>query len=225
MDDERIERLIADIESLKKSVKRNDPMLREIVAPPGWTLFSVVAGLMISAFALPAHVLTARYGSFASIPQAWKAALFAVLAAFAVGGGIIKIVLLSRRASAMGGRGFVGAALAFYGGRSGHVTWPLTFVIACSAVLAFAAGHPWYALSSTGMLFGIMANYIAIRSDEKAYFAVGYWSMLTGTISLFSVERAPFLWLFAIYGGMFLSFAAVLRAGERRRPPAGRGEP
>jgi len=44
VDERTIERLAADIEDLKKSVKRNDPMLRAIVAPPGWTLFSLVEG-------------------------------------------------------------------------------------------------------------------------------------------------------------------------------------
>ena len=224
MDERTIERLAADIEDLKKSVKRNDPMLRAIVAPPGWTLFSLVAGLMVSAFALPAHVLVANYGSFSAIPPAWKAALFAVLAMFAVGGGLLKIVILSRRATALGGRGFMGAALAFFGGPSAHVSWPIVFLIAGSAVLSFAAGKPWYILPSSAMLFGVMANYIAVRSGQSAYFAVGYWSLASGAACLPFLGSAPFLCLFGVYGGMFLAFAAALIATGKGREP-GEGKP
>ena len=46
MDDKTIERLSADIEDLKRAVRRNDPMLREVSSPPGWVPFSALAGLV-----------------------------------------------------------------------------------------------------------------------------------------------------------------------------------
>jgi hypothetical protein len=54
MDDDTLRRLSADIEDLKRAVKRNDPMLHKVAAPPGWIAFSLAAAQIVE------KVVTAR---------------------------------------------------------------------------------------------------------------------------------------------------------------------
>ena len=213
MDDKTIERLSADIEDLKRAVRRNDPMLREVSSPPGWVTFSALAGLNISLFALPAHLLVSRYGGFDAIPPPAKLALFAALALFVVGGGTLKIVLMSRRAVQVGGDdGFAKVLDSFFGGPMAHVTMPLTLGMVAGIAYAFYAGRPWLALPVSSFLFEVMANVIAGKGGLRPYYVIGYWGILLGLASLLFVERAPFLWLFVIYGGMFFAFSIALAA-------------
>lgn len=213
MDDTTIEKLSADIEDLKRAVRRNDPMLREVSSPPGWVAFSALAGLNISLFALPAHLLATCHGGFDAIPTPGKLALFAVLALFVVGGGTLKVVLMTRRAEQVAGaEGLARLLDAFFGGRMAHVTMPLTLGMVAGIAYAFYAGRPWLALPVSSFLFGVMANVIAGKGGLRAYYVIGYWGILLGLAALPLVERAPFLWLFVIYGGMFFAFAITQAA-------------
>lgn len=217
MDESTIRRLSADIEDLKRAVKRNDPLLHAVAAPPGWAAFSVAAGVTVTLFALPAHFLVARYGSFGAIPALPRAALWAVLGVFVVAGGILKVLLMTRRAYELEGHGGLWKTIRlFYAGRDAHITAPLTAGMIAGVAFAVAAGRPWLALPTTTFLFGVLANVIANRSGLSSYYVVGYWGITLGLASLCFVEAAPFLWLFVMYGGMFFAFAAAQRAAFRR---------
>jgi len=214
MDDATLERLSHDIEDLKKAVKRNEPAIREIMTPPAWIWLSLGGGAAISLFALPAHVLTARYGSFPAIPPAWKAALWAMLAVFVVGGGLFKWLVIMKRSAEMGSLGTWKLFKIVIATPSVHVSLPLFGCIAAAIVFSVATGHPWYAVPASAMLFGIESNLLATRTGVRSYYSLGYWGLAWGGASLAFIESAPFLWLFAIYGGMFFAFAAGLALGR-----------
>lgn len=224
MDDTSLQQLSDDIEALKKSVRRNDPLLREIAAPPGWTLFSLMAAVSVSAFALPAHILSVQYGSFAAIPAVWKAGLWAVLALFFVLGGSMKAAIMTRRTRALGG-GLSALAKAFYGGQSAHIVFPLSFLAIASVVAAVLAARPWLGLPVATALWGVLANHIGVRSGNPAYLVVGYWSIGLSLPAWFFVERSPFLWLFILWGGMFFAFAGALSAVSHAHRGRHHGEP
>jgi len=216
MDEETLKRLSDDIEDLKRAVKQNDTLLREVVAPPGWMAFSLLAGLNVTLFALPAHVLVTKYGSFGAIPQVARIALFAALALFIVIGGTFKVVIMMRRAVELDDTaGFLTVFEVFYGGKAAHETIPLTLGMIAGTGYAFYVGHPWFSLSLSAFLFGILANTLATRSGVRSYYIVGYWGILFGLVSIPFVEAAPFLWLFVVYGGMLFAFAAAQARGER----------
>lgn len=219
MDDKTIEALARDIEDLKRAVRRNEPLLNEVFDLKGWFVYSLVAGFMISAFALPLHVLLSAYGSFARIPAPWRAGLWAVVAAFLVGLGAVKLAMVARG----GGHGWSAARLwkvmrSFYGGASLHVNLPSIILLATTVPLAFAAGHPWYGLSGFAMVIGVWWNMVVLQTGVRAYLALGYWSFVSGFLSLFWIETAPFLWVFAICAGMMFAFAAAVRYVQARKP-------
>jgi|GEM_PF-1150783 len=210
MDDDTLRRLSADIEELKRAVKRNDPMLHEVAAPPGWIAFSLIAAIFITIFALPAHLLVVKYGTFGQIPMVYQIALFATIGLYMVIGGAFKIrLLLGRMVELDRSAGLLKIVGWLYGGTMAHEAVPLILGMVAGTGYAFYVGHPWFALSITSFVVGVMSNRIALRANLRSYYAIGYWGVIAGLVAMPFVELAPFLWLFIIYGGMFYAFAAA----------------
>lgn len=219
MTDRELEELARSVGELKRAVKRNNPFLRSILASRGWGPLALFASLSISLFTLPAHFLSLRYGSFSSIPPLEKALLWLALGLFLVAGTIWKVLLLRRRAAEAGG-GFVSIVAALFGGQGLHSILPLIIGAAAEIAFAFSVGHPWLSAPATAILASFWSNAMAATTDRRDYLLLGWWCLLSGSIGLFLVERAPFLWLFLIYGGLCYLFAAetlvawLLKRGE-----------
>jgi hypothetical protein len=223
MDEGKLERLERDIEELKRAVKRNDPLLREVLTTRGWALLGLGGGLGITLFALPAHLLTAAYGSFAAIPTAWRMAIWAALILVIAGGGLWKFLLITRRSGEIDRESTLGEVMdSFFGAASIHVTGGM--LVALGAAIGFSAwiGSPWYSVPASGVILGVWMNAIGAQTRAKEYLAAGWWSLLSGCAGLFFVEAAPFLWVLVIYGGMFYVFALVVALASRRALGRGR---
>jgi hypothetical protein len=219
MDEEGLQRLARDIDELKLAVKRNDPLLREVLSTKGWALLGLGGGLGVTLFALPAHVLTVAYGSFGAVPAAWRAAIWAALTLALVGGGVWKMVLISKRIGEIDAASTLGEIMdSFFGATSIHVTMGMIVGIAVACAFSIWVGSPWYSLPSSAVLVGVWMNSVGAQTRVKEYILAGWWAILSGSAALFFVEAAPFLAVFVIYGGMFYAFAlAVLLASRRRR--------
>lgn len=217
MDDKDLSALARDIADLKASVRKNDPVLTGLMSARGWGWVSLFGAVAVSLFALPAHILVARYGSFAALPAVWKAALWAALALFAVGGSIWKLLFMSRTAAqTMPGTGWGDILESIYKGPQMHTHIPAFLGMIIGSGFAVYMGHPWYALPAAAMCFTFWVNGLGIVSGIRGYHAVGWWSFITGSISLFVVEKAPFLWLFVVVGGMFFVFAGAMFLYDRQ---------
>jgi hypothetical protein len=217
MDQRQLEELARDIEDLKRSIKRNSPLLHEAFDMKGWDLFSLIAGILISAFALGAHVLSATYGGFDHIPPVWQAILWAVLAIAVVGSGVVKILLFTRLDARGGSLGKV--MKSFLAGNAKHTHLPYLALLVLAVSFVAQTGHPWYALPSGVLLMGLWCNVIVMQTGMKHMLALGYWGLASGSLALFWVESAPFLWVFITFGGMFFVFAGAIRLGRRPRNP------
>ncbi|MDX9899563.1 MAG: hypothetical protein RBT62_11615 [Spirochaetia bacterium] len=214
MNDKELQRLSNDIEDLKRAIKHNDPLLREMVAPPGWFAIALLTALTVSIFALASHVLVARYGSFGAIPPFARILLFVILGMLLVIGAVMKTLILTRRATKLQGKAGISTFLGnFYGGDSIHQTIPLLLGLIAATAYAVYVGHPWMTLPISAFLFGLLCNSLATRSRVRSYYIVGYWGIFMGLGSLPFVELVPFLCLFVIYGGMMFAFA-VAQAGD-----------
>jgi len=224
MDEDRLERLARDIDELKAAVRKNDPLLREIMTRRGWIVLAFGGGLGVALFALPAHFLSLVYGSFDAIPTAWRGAIWAALVLASIGGGTWKFLLISRRIGEVDKASSLRDVLdSFFGIGSIHVTGGMLTAIAAAIAFATWVGSPWHALPAVGVVLGIWMNSIGAQTRVSEYLVAGWWSIVTGCAGLFFVTKAPFLWVFVILGGMFFSFGAAI-AFSSRRPPA-RGRP
>jgi hypothetical protein len=225
MDEERLERLARDIDELKAAVKKNDPLLREILTQKGWILLALGGGLGVSLFALPAHFLSAAYGGFDAIPAPARAALWAALALACVGGGTWKLLLISRRIVEVDRKSSLGDVMeSFFGVGSIHVTAGM--LVAITAAIAFSSwsGSPWHALPAIGIALGLWMNSVGAQTRVREYLAAGWWSIVSGCAGLFFVPKAPFLWIFIIFAGMFFAFGVSIALSPRRSLSRGRAD-
>jgi len=209
MTDQELEELARSVEDLKRAVKKNDPFLRSILASRGWGALALFASACVTLFTLPAHFLSLRYGGFASIPPLLRAALWAVLAIFLIPGSIWKVALLRRRAGeAEEGAGILSILAALFGGLSFHMALPFFVATGVALAFTFTVGHPWLSAPAIAILVCFWTNSLASTTDRRDYLLLGWWSLLSGSAGLFLVERAPFIWLFVIYGGLCYLFTA-----------------
>jgi len=218
MDDQKLEQIARDIEELKSAVRRNDPLMRAVLTTRGWGALGLGGGLGVTLFALPAHFLSRAYGSFAAIPTPLKALVWAALGLAIVGGGAWKLALIARRASEVDSNSGLGELFdSFFGATSIHVTGAMLVAILVSIAWAVWAGRPWLALPATGVVMGVWMNAIGSQTRVPEYLVAGWWSLLSGSAGLFLVELSPFLWVLAIYGGMFYAFGVAAPIIARRR--------
>jgi hypothetical protein len=209
MDDREIEEALRTLAELKSAVRRNQPMLRELASPRGFAPLALGFGILVIAFCLTAHFLIAAYGSFESVPAEWRAALWGALGAMAAFGFVAKIVVVVRRSRKIDASM---RALDLIGGWFAsilHIVLPMAIVWASSIALFTLIGHPWYIASAFAIVFGFVINALAKEVGFSPYYFLGYWSLATGCASAFAIEAAPFLWVAAMYGGMFVAFAAM----------------
>jgi hypothetical protein len=105
----------------------------------------------------------------------------------------------------------------FFGPTSIHTTGAMVVAIAAAVAFAVASGSPWHALPAVGIVVGLWMNSLGSQLRVGEYVVAGWWAVLSGAAGLFLVERAPFLWVLAIFGGMFYAFAAAIALSARRR--------
>lgn len=218
MDKAEIERLLEDVENLRKAIRKNDPLLREVVDSRLYALLTLPFGLFTLVFFLGTHFLLGSGGSFADLPQAWRLAFWAFLAVFFVAGGIAKVVIIGRKAKSLDAEaGFGSVVKAAYGGALLHVNVPALVAMAVVSAYAALSGHPWLILPATAVFFSFVCNVLGALVGQKEYFLTGWYGLLSGLASLFFVEGAPYLWVAVVYGGIFLVFGAASLVSRRRR--------
>ena len=217
MTEEELQKLFASVEELKRAVSRNNPELRAIMSPQGWVPMSLIAGVGIGLFCLPAQVLAAAYGSFESVPAPYRAALWCVFALVIVLSAVWKLILFARKSrEASPGESHSAALSAFMTGRNAHIIVPYLIVIMAAPVFLVWKGHPWYIASVVAIATCFWSNHVSTQVDRPEYTAAGWWCLVTGLASLFVIEKSPFLWLFVIYGGLCFVFAGMLMLSWRR---------
>jgi hypothetical protein len=223
MTDQELRNLAATVEDLKKAVSKNSPELRAMLRPRGWMPLTLIAGIGVGLFCLPAQVLVVAYGSFGAIPAAFRTALWCVLVLVLVLSGVWKMVLLTRKiADEKIENAFLAVLRSFFAGQSFHIGVPFTLSILVLSAFAVWSGHPWYVVPAVAIPTCFWANFVATLAGSPAFKAAGWWSLVTGLASLFFIEKAPFIWLFVILGGLMLVFAGALLVTERRERAEGR---
>jgi hypothetical protein len=210
MDESELERLAAEVEEIKRAVKRNDPFVREVIGSRFFVALGLPFGLLIVAFCVGAQLLLARYGSIAAIPPGWKAAGWAALAVLVIGGGILKWGFLDTRArKVQEGATFMTVFRGVYGGPFFHLNLPVVVCMVVATAFAVAVGHPWYIVPGIGIFFAFTSNALGLATGRPEYLATGWYCLATSLASLFFLEAAPLVWSAVIWGGCLLVFGLV----------------
>ena len=199
-----IEELERSLSELRSAVRASNPLLRAVASSHLFPALSLFLGTACIVFCLWARA--AAMDSAGDGPGTWSWIFLAVLIAAA---GFGKIFLTSRLASRHGGRGFYSLMTAIYG----RTTAPLVAGSVASAigsiVFLIHIGHPWYIVPIMAIAAGLASHAMNILIDLAEYRILGWFSLLTGIVSLFFIETDPFLWTAIVTAAVFVVFGAV----------------
>jgi hypothetical protein len=210
MNQSELETLLADVEELKRAVRRNNPFLRQVVAGRFFAVLSIPFGLFVVAFCTGTQILVTRLGSFSAVPAAWKITAGIFLALFFVIGSSLKWSFLARQARKVEeGANFWTVIRSIYGGTWLHLNVPAMLCAVLVPVLAILAGHPWYIAPGIAIFLAIPSNSMGLIVDRPEYLAAGWYALISGLVSLFFIEALPFVWAEVIWGGYLLVFGLV----------------
>jgi hypothetical protein len=205
-----LDTLLRDVEELRRAVRRNSPFLREVMSSRLFAAYAVAFGAAVSVLCLASQLLVGRYGSFAAIPQGWKIGFWSALALLGAAGIISKPLVLGRRASQVDTRAtYITVIKVLYGGVVSHIYAPAFLCMAAASVFAVTIGHPWYIVPAVAVFYTFAANGVGLFVHRPEFFASGWYALAAGVISVFFLEKAPFIWTAVVGGGMCLVFGIV----------------
>ncbi len=217
----RISRLLRDIGEIKAAVKRNSPVLREIVTARYYWLHIVAFGLAVIVFSVLMHFLTRGYGGYAAIPAAVRTVFWIVAAAVSVSiylyriRGVLRTVRsIDKRLTLLSllGDHEMGEFLLIYG--------PMCLIAAALTVFLSRAGQSFFIIAVWAGWFGLTLNLLAFAVHLPEFYAGGYWILATGALSIFLPGMSASLWVAVCFGGGSIVYAAVsevIRQGGRLR--------
>jgi hypothetical protein len=220
MTNDELESLSRDIVALRRAVRKANPFLRSVVEIHDHAVLSLILGFLVIAFCLASHFLVAAYGSFEATPAWWKLSSWVAIVGFFALGAIAKWLIIGKRAAKTEkGATFFTVLKAMYGGVWGNMNLSILVCIAAIAAFAIQVGHPWYIIPTFGVFMGLACNAIALSVEAREYFYLGWYILAAGLLSLFFIEKAPFVWTAVMLGGIFLVYGLSGMARSRRPLP------
>lgn len=224
MTDAELEELSKNVDSIRKAIRKNNPLLRSVASSRLYAALGFPSGIVFAGFCVIAHDASLRYGSFAAAPAFLKTAFWILLAILLVIGGWVKIVMTRKVARSIDAKsGFMIVVKAMFGGKTSGLIVSSFISIAGTAAFAVSIGKPWYIVPTCSILLSFAAFRLDLLIDLPEYRAMGWYSLVAGFASLFLIETAPFLWTAAVYGGMLVVFgiAGMVRPGPGRPARSG----
>jgi hypothetical protein len=221
MTETEFQEMLRDIEGIRKAVRRNNPVLRQILASRAFAIFTLAYGVLVFAFCLPLQFYLGKTGSLDAIPPAFKTLSFIALVLLLPAGGIIKWTLFRiRLAKADAGSNYMALLKTFYGGAWFHLNVPLMIAAITGVAFAISLGQAWYSVPICAVCFSLLFTNLGSALQMKEYIVSGWYFFVAGLVSLFFVTSAPFLWVAIVFGGFCIVFGV---GGLLAYPRGGRG--
>jgi hypothetical protein len=221
MDKLELDKLLLDIQELKRSVRKANPFLREMMALRAYWIMSIPLGILLLADCLLTHFLVRANGSFAAIPQEWKIGSLAVFISILAVGSVWKWLVINRRAAQLKDGATIFTVLkAVYGSDWFNFSAPLILCLVVTSAFFVRSGRPWLIASIAAVFFGPFCNILGKLLERREYLYMGWFMTLAGLASLFFIESMPFIWLAIVWAGSFIIFGAAGLASDR----SGRGK-
>jgi hypothetical protein len=214
----RIVRLMRDIDQIKAAVKRNSPVLREIVTARFYWWLLLIFGLAVALFSVTMHFLVLRYGGYSTIPAPFRTVFWVVAAivgiilyAFRVRGVIRTIRKIDRRLTFLSllGDHDIGEFL--------HLYIPMCLIAIGATVFFSEFGHPFFIVGIWELWIGLIVNLIAFATHLVGFYVLGYWYLATAALSFFVPGVSASLWTAICFGGGSIAYAVVSLAIRGRR--------
>ncbi len=220
-DRRRIAKLMRDLEEIKAAVRRNSPILREILTARFYWWLVLTLGVAVVVFSVIMHFLVVGYGSYSAIPASLRATFWIVAAAagvtlyvFRVRGVLSVIHAIDPRLTFW----------SFFGdhdiGEFFHLYGPFLLITVTTTIWLARTGNSFYIVGTWALCLGLTCNLIAFATHLLEYYVLGYAYMIAGALSFFIPGVSASLWTGICFGGGSVAYAAVsevMRRGRRTR--------
>jgi len=218
---QELEELKTDLRTVRKAVERHSPLFREIAASGAFSFLALPYGILTLVFGIGTQILVWDRGGFDRLPIWWPVSFWLYVFLVLVVGGVVKVAFLRKRAAKAGG-GFWSLVLTIWANDWFHVNVSGALTLLGISVFAASSGHPWFILPACTIYYGFMISSMGFLLVARfEYFAAGWFAVLAGTISIFTLERAPWLWLGILAGGMLLIFGVGGLLPQKADKPGG----
>ncbi len=199
--DRQLERLAADLETVKNAVNRSASVLREVMGPVHYRGLLLYAGAATIALCLAFQLAPLPWGSFAASPAWLRSLLVAATAAAVIGGGVVKTLSVSHATHAVDRKlGFFSFFRRYYGSIVVHLYLPLALILVGACAWLLATGRGFFVVGAIGLFAGILMNILGSPFRQRQYLLFGYWLLLTSAASFFVPGLPPALWFAVIFG-------------------------
>ncbi len=202
-----LEELTKSVESLRRAIRINNPVLRGVASSRLYAALSFPFGIVLIGFCVVAHEASIRYGSFAAVPSALKIAALSMALVLFASGAWVKLYFTNRMVKSLDSRsGILSMARILFGGKAAELVIATFMSMAGAVVFAISVGKAWYIVPVGSILISFTAFGLDLLIDLAEYRAMAWYSLVSGFIALFRIETAPFLWTAAVLGGMLVCF-------------------
>lgn len=223
---ENVEQLVRDLEYVKAAVKRNYPILREMMSPRSLRGYVMYVGTVVIVISLLFQFVIRAYGSLSTAPQVVRTLLLVFIAFIALSVTFMKWTTLNRSARRIDRRLSPWSVVReYYMAQVIHVDLPLLLAGGCVIVYLALSGHGFYITGALAVTFGLVMNVLGAYTRLREYLFFGYWVLLTGALSMLVPAVSAGVWVSAVFGGgcYVFALASVIQGRRDSRDRSKRG--
>ena len=210
VDYQEMDKLLADIASIKSVLNNNRPLLKQLLLPVHFRIIALISGLVIIGGSTVYYLLLSYYGQHELIPNAYRVAGLVILIVTLLVLGFLKRLLWVKSVKRYD-HGFTFGLLIknLYSYQFMHIWTPVSLVIIFICIYLAVRGAYQYIVPAASFGMGFLYNSLGSVARIRQYLITGYWLLLTGIPPLFFLETSPLLFLSISQGCGMLLFALI----------------
>jgi len=224
-DRKQIARLMRDLDEIKAAVKRNNPLLRELVTSRFYWWLIVLFGFVIAAFALGLAWLVGRYGTYGAIPASVRTAFWIVAAGAGVATYTFRVVGVVRTIRRIDPRLTIWSLFWDHNlGEFFHIMGPVFLMAVGATVFLARLGQPFFIVGAWGLALGVTWNLVGFAVHLVELYVMGYWYIAAGALSFFIPGVSAGVWTAVCVGGGSLAYVAAAAVVRKMYRVKGSGD-
>ena len=203
---DKIDKLLKDISSIKSTINRNKPVFQQIFSLVPFRWLMLFTSLSVIGFSLFIYFLVQNYGGFSSIPTTLKYIIYFSLAADAVILQIFKLKSYSASVKQIDPVLTLGWWFReFYSSKIAHIYISLVILLIFFCIIFIIQNVPYFIIPTISIGFALISICFGVMLQIKYSLIIGYWFLLTGMVTvIFDSIPAAIVLTISVGGGFLL---------------------
>lgn len=218
MDPEELKRLQDDIRAVRATVERNRGLIRALLLPQRFRIFSIISGLVIIAFCWLLYSAETAYGGLHNMPGWMQWLVYGSIAALVIAASIFK-----NRSEVRAAR-HLDPDYSFWTLHREFLRRPLIAHSLLSSLLILAGlcvylaqiGQPASIVPLTALVVGLIYNIYGAMAGVALYYLPGYWFIASGLFTVFVGPVHALLSIAYVFGAGYIAFGLAIFVGGRK---------